>query len=184
MTKSQPRSQATRERIAAAARLVFARVGYERATIRAIADEADIHASMVMRYHGSKEALFATAVPFDLRLPNLDEIPVDQRGVTLVRHFWDRWENGGEELPALLRAAVSQEAARARMTAIFEQQLVAAISRTGDPATVPARAALIASQMLGLALTRYVLAFEPAQNLDRDFVAKHLGASIQAYLDA
>ena len=54
--------------------MVFARDGYERATIRSIAAEAGIHASMVMRYHGTKQDLFAAAAALDLKLPELGEM--------------------------------------------------------------------------------------------------------------
>ena len=55
------RSDATRAAILAAARERFAADGYERATIRAIAADAKIDPSMVMRYYGNKEKLFAAA---------------------------------------------------------------------------------------------------------------------------
>ncbi|MDT5208004.1 MAG: hypothetical protein QOF67_419, partial [Mycobacterium sp.] len=47
--------------ILAAARQRFAESGFERATIRAIAADANIDPSMVMRYFGSKDQLFAAA---------------------------------------------------------------------------------------------------------------------------
>ena len=72
-TAAPAKSEATRARIVAAARAVFAREGYERATVRLVAAEANIHASMITRYFGSKENLFATAAHIDLRLPDLGE---------------------------------------------------------------------------------------------------------------
>ncbi|MDK2768108.1 MAG: TetR family transcriptional regulator [Sphingomonas sp.] len=177
------KSQLTRDRIAVAARKIFSAQGFDRATIRAIAEEANIHASMVMRYFGSKEALFATVVRFDLRLPDLTTIPSSELGEALVRHFLERWEDGGGgELAALLRAAVTHPIARARMVSIFEDQLAAALRQTGDQATAPQRAALIASQMLGLAMTRYVLGFASARAMDRETIVKRLAMTIQAYL--
>jgi AcrR family transcriptional regulator len=178
------KSQATRARIETAARKIFSAHGYDRATIRMIASEADIHASMVMRYFGSKEALFATVVKFDLLLPDLTTISPQERGMGLVRHFLERWENGAGELPALLRAAVSNPEARMRMAEIFETQLTAAIASTGDPTTGAERATLIASQMLGLALTRYVLGFEAAQTMPREKIINLVGGVIQSYLDS
>src|ERR1700759_5068384 len=53
-----PRSEATRRTILDAARHAFAARGYEQTTIRAVAGEAGIDASMVMRYFGSKPGLF------------------------------------------------------------------------------------------------------------------------------
>ncbi|MFZ1103905.1 MAG: helix-turn-helix domain-containing protein, partial [Hyphomicrobiaceae bacterium] len=66
-----PKSERTRAAILTAARELFAAHGYERTTVRDIAARASIDAAMVMRYFGSKDALFARAADFDLRLPSL-----------------------------------------------------------------------------------------------------------------
>ena len=138
MTDAAPRarrSDATRAAILRAARERFAADGYERATIRAIAADARIDPSMVMRYYGSKEGLFAAAAEFDLRLPDLADVPAEQLGEVLVRHFLDRWE-GDETLAALLRTASTNQGAAERMRGIFADQLGAAVARFGtDPAT-------------------------------------------------
>ena len=62
-------SEETKAVILAAARERFAESGFERATIRAIAADANIDPSMVMRYFGNKDQLFAAAADFDLRFP-------------------------------------------------------------------------------------------------------------------
>src|SRR5690349_24111757 len=100
------RSDATRAAILAAARERFAADGFERATIRAIAADARIDPSMVMRYYGNKESLFTAAADFDLRLPDLGGIPAEAVGESLARHFLDRWDDD-ETLMALLRADVT-----------------------------------------------------------------------------
>jgi AcrR family transcriptional regulator len=99
------RSEETRNAILAAARRRFADDGYERATIRAIAADAGIDPSMVMRYYGSKDGLFAAAVDVALHLPALDELPPERRGEMLVRHFLSLWESGrpSDVLTVLLR---------------------------------------------------------------------------------
>jgi AcrR family transcriptional regulator len=61
--------QRTRLGILQVAREQFHRLGYDGASIRSIAAAADIDPSMVMRYYGSKEGLFAAAMDIDLRLP-------------------------------------------------------------------------------------------------------------------
>jgi AcrR family transcriptional regulator len=176
------KSDAARERIESAARRVFAEHGYDRATIRAIAALAGTHGSMVIRYFGSKEALFAKSAVFDLRLPDLKSVPVDKRGVVLVGHFIDRWESEDEDLVVLLRAAVSHDEARLRVAEIFEKQLTATLCML-DPIDAPAKAALIASQMLGLAIVRFVLRFESARLLTREKIVARVGATIQTYLE-
>ena len=59
----------TKAVILAAARERFAESGFETATIRAIAADANIDPSMVMRYFGNKDQLFAAAADFDLAIP-------------------------------------------------------------------------------------------------------------------
>ena len=176
------RSDATRAAILRAARERFAADGYDRATIRAIAADARIDPSMVMRYYGSKEGLFAAAAEFDLRLPDLAEVPPDRLGETLIRHFVRRWEADGT-LVALLRAAATNPGAAERMRGIFAGQLAPAVARSSvDPATAERRAGLVASQILGLALTRYVVRLPPVVDLDPEELTAWVGPTIQRYL--
>ena len=78
-------SEQTKAVILAAAREQFAKSGFERATIRAIAADANIDPSMVMRYFGSKDQLFAAAADFDLELPDLSDVDRDQLGAASGR---------------------------------------------------------------------------------------------------
>ncbi|MFE6825920.1 TetR family transcriptional regulator [Streptomyces sp. NPDC057690] len=181
---SPRRSDATRTAILDAARERFAADGYERATIRAIARDASIDPSMVMRYYGSKEGLFAAAVAVDLKLPDLTVLPREEIGRALVTHFLDMWEEN-EVLTALLRVGVTNEAGAERMQGIFRDQLLP-VARTvcPDPEQVPARAALCSTQLLGLALTRYVLRFPPVVTLPREEAVAWLAPTVQRYLTA
>ncbi|MGJ5751460.1 TetR family transcriptional regulator [Streptomyces puniciscabiei] len=183
-TNQARRSDATRTAILHAARERFAADGYERATIRAIARDASIDPSMVMRYYGSKESLFAAAVALDLRLPDLTGVPQDEVGRTLVGHFLGLWEEN-EELTAVLRVAATNPAGAERMQGIFRDQLLPVARQVcPDPEQVPARAALCAAQLLGLALTRYVLTFPATRELTREELLAWLGPTVQRYLTA
>ncbi|WP_406841762.1 TetR family transcriptional regulator (plasmid) [Streptomyces sp. AHU1] len=179
------RSDATRGAILAAARERFANDGYERATIRAIAKDANIDPSMVMRYYRSKEGLFAAAVAIDLRLPDMSGADGQQdAGQILVEHFLDMWENN-EVLTALLRVGVTNQAGAERMQDILQDQLLPVARQVcPDPEQIPARSALMASQLLGLALTRYVLRMPPAAGLARKEIVAWLAPTIQRYLTA
>lgn len=178
------RSDATRAAILDAARERFATDGYERATIRSIAKDATIDPSMVMRYFGNKEGLFAAAVAVDLKLPDLGALPREQVGHALVAHFLTMWEEH-EVLTALLRVGVTNQAGAERMQGIFREQLLPVARQVcPDPEQVPARAALVSTQLLGLALTRYVLRIPPAVSLSRDEVLEWLAPTVQRYLTA
>ena len=178
------RSDATRATILAAARERFAADGYEKATIRAIARDAKIDPSMVMRYYGSKADLFAAAVSIDPGLPGLPLEPREEIGRTLVRHFLTLWEDNGE-LTALMRVGATDPAAADRMGSVLRDQLIPLARRLGpEPEQAPTRAALCASTVLGLALTRYVLRFPASVALSRDEIVDWLGPTIQRYLTA
>jgi AcrR family transcriptional regulator len=183
-TGSGRRSDATRIAILNAAREQFAAEGYDRATIRAIAQDAGIDPALVIRYFGSKEELFAAAADFDLRVPDLTAVPRSRLGAALVGHFLDRWE-GDDRLKALLRASLSNPAAAERLRGIFATQLISAMAPLFPSRAIAApRAGLVASQMLGLALTRYLLRLPPVTTLDRDALVQWLGPTIQRYLTA
>lgn len=177
------RSDATRAAILDAAREHFAAHGYQAATIRGIAAAAGIDPSLVMRYYGNKEGLFAAAAEFDLRLPDLAALPRAAVGAAVVAHFLDRWE-GDETLTALLRAASTHTAAAERMQSIFAAQVAPQVARLcGDARPVVARrAGLVATQILGLALCRYVLKLPPVVALGRAELERRVGATVQAYL--
>ncbi|MFE2516750.1 TetR/AcrR family transcriptional regulator [Streptomyces mirabilis] len=178
------RSDTTRTAILTAARERFAADGYERATIRSIAKDARIDPSMVMRYYGSKEGLFAAVLDVDLRLPGPDGLDPHEVGRVLVGHFLDLWEEN-EVLTALLRVGVTNPDGAARMQGVFRDQLMPVALRVcPDPEQAPARAALTASQVLGMAMARYVLRFPPAVALPREEVVAWLGPTVQRYLTA
>lgn len=178
------RSDLTRERILAAARDLFATLGYERATVRMIAEKAGIHASLVIRYFTSKEKLFAESSSFDLQLPDLSSTPAEQRGEALVRHFLDRWEkkNPAGDLPALLRLSVTHPDGREKLIAVFRKQVEPAIKRIAGPGDPAMSAALIATQFVGIAFLRYVIRLPSIANLDRSELVKRVGKTVQGYL--
>jgi AcrR family transcriptional regulator len=184
MTTSR-RSDGTRAAILNAARERFAADGYERATIRAIAADAGIDPSMVIRYYGSKEGLFAAAAEFDLHFPDLTAIARERLGRTLIEHFMVQWESG-ESLQLLLRAGATNPAAAQRLQQIFAEQLAPAIAsllppRTAD-AEIAGRAAMTAGQMLGVALCRYVLRLGPMASMPAGELVGWLGPTLQRYL--
>jgi AcrR family transcriptional regulator len=179
------RSGRSRRAILSAARERFARDGYARTTVRAVAADAGIDPSMVIRYFGSKQGLFTAAADLDLALPDLTQVPREQLGATAVRHFLAHWE--GEQttdsLRVLLATAVTDEAAAAQMQQIFRAQLQPVVAAAGqDPASAAVRSGLVATQILGLALCRYVLRLPPVVALEPEAVVRWLGPVIQTYL--
>jgi len=169
--------------ILAAARSAFASRGYDGTTIRAVAAQAEIDPSMVMRYFGNKAGLFAAAATSELDVPDLTQAPPARRGEALVQHVVDRWENRPDDdvLVFLLRTAVTNEAVAAQLQQQLDDLLTAPIAALGDP-NAARRATLIATQLLGLALCRYVLRLEPLKSLPIDDVIAAITPTVQRYL--
>lgn len=180
MTKTS-KSDRTRTAILDAARQLFAERGFDATTVRDIADLAGIDPALVIRYFGSKDLLFVRAADLELEIPPLDRVPEEAIGEALVRHFIDVWEGPSSGIAVLLRSAGSNEHSAARMREIFATQVRIALAAVGERATAAERAALVASQLLGLALCRYVLRLPPLVAMSVDEVVAHVAPVIQRY---
>ena len=181
---AKPRkSDTTRARIIEAARERFRREGYERTTIRKVARDAKIDPSMVMRYFESKRGLFDAAMTMELRIPDLRHHPKDKLGEALVSHFLNRWEEpDADSLQLLLRSSASNEEAAERLRTIFRDQIITMVAHLRGEAGSREAAALIGSQMMGLAYTRYILKLPPLVAMPRQTLVRIIGATIQRYL--
>ena len=179
------RSDATRARILEAAREAFATLGYERATVRRIAEMASIHPSMVMRYYTSKEGLFAASSQFDLKLPDLSTAAPGKVGELIVKTFLDRWESLGPagDLPALLRLSVTHPEGREKAMAVFTEQVRPALAKVIGSRESSHATALIATQLVGIAFLRYVLRLPVVVALKRQDIVEHVGETIQRYIN-
>ena len=173
-------SEQTKATILAAARVRFGAAGFQAATIRAIAADAGVDPAMVMRYYGNKDKLFAAAAEFDLRFPDYATTDPTQLGRSLVRHFLERWE-GDEALVILLRSSATNGEAAQRMQQIFGTQLQPLVARLVPAGQSGVRAGLIATQILGMALCRFVLRLPPVVEMTRDEIVDWLGPTIQRY---
>ena len=181
---SPSKSQRTKAAILGAAREQFAQQGYDRASIRSIAAQASVDPALVMRYFTSKEALFAAAVDVDLMLPDLSGVAVADLGAVLTRHFLERWEGAlsDDVLLILLRSAVTNEQVAERLRSVFVEQVVTVLAVLGPPDEAERRAGLVASQLLGLALTRYLLRLPGMAARPVDDVVADIAPNLQRYL--
>jgi AcrR family transcriptional regulator len=179
------KSDRTKARIMKAARGEFARRGFQAATVRDIAAEAEIDPSMVIRYFESKAGLFDAVCRISLDIPPLRDISRADVGTTLVRHFLARWEGDGtdDSLLLLLRSGVVDPEAAARLHQLFATQLLPALSEVvEEPQEAHARVGLVASQMLGVALTRNILRIPPMVTMTPEQIVARVGPTVQTYL--
>jgi AcrR family transcriptional regulator len=189
----RPGKQDTREAILAAARKVFAERGYDGASIRAIATSAGVDPALVHHYFGTKEQLFTATLkapinPADIIPKIINGGPVDQLGERLVETFLSVWEHpvSGPAFEALLRGAFANRLSARLVREFFAVQILRrALHNLGtiiDPEEVPLRATLVASQLFGLAVVRYILKFEPLASAPRETVVAAVAPNLQRYL--
>ena len=174
------KSDRTRAAILDAAQTLFAQHGHDRTTVRDIAAKASIDPALVIRYFGSKDELFVRAAAFDLRMPDLSKVKRSQIGDTLIRRFLELGE-GFTGMTVLLRSAASNDYAASRVRELFAAQVLPAFARVGSRADAAERAGLVASQLLGLALCRYILKIPPVAEMSAQEIVKHIGPTIQRY---
>jgi AcrR family transcriptional regulator len=185
----------TRQAILDGARAQFAKHGYDGATIRAIAAAAAVDPALVHHYYGSKERLFAAAmelpvIPSEVitaALAGAGSGQGESAGANLVRSALALWEctELRDAFVALLRSALTSEQAAIMLREFLADAIlapVASLAKGGDPDATSFRAALIASHLLGLALTRYVLQFGSVAAASADELAAAIGPAIDRYL--
>jgi AcrR family transcriptional regulator len=144
----------TRERILAHARTLFATKGFERTTIRAVAEQAGVDPALVMQHFGSKQGLFDAATAAGAE-PALD---ADAGTLTesLLATLEFKLNDQGRERMAMLRSMLTHPEATERVRVGLDhqsEQIAAALP--GDDARL--RGALIASVVLGVRIGRDLL---------------------------
>ena len=185
-TGRRPGTGGTRDEILAAARSHFGDVGYEGATIRGIAAAAKVDPKLVMHYFESKEGVFRAAVDFPIDpavfIPGLLEPGLDGLGGRLVRFFLETWESpAGSPLLALIRSVVASESAASLMREFVSREILARVAEALELDKPQLRASLAASQLIGLAMLRYVVKVEPLASAPPKKVAVWIGPTLQRY---
>jgi AcrR family transcriptional regulator len=180
----------TRGEILAAARVSFAERGYAGTSVRAVASAAGVDSALVHHYFGSKDDLFLAALefPVDPRavMAEVAAGPREELGVRLLRGFlsvWDRPE-ARQPLVAVVRSGIAGEPARSMVETALQRLVFGTLASVLELDDADRRVALVASQMVGLVVARYVLSLEPLASMPAEEVVAWLGPTVQRYLTA
>lgn len=183
-----PGTSDTRTRILTSARELFASNGIDKTSIRAVAAGAGVDPALVHHYFGTKQRLFAAAIhmPIDPMqvIGPLRETPVEQIGHTLPALLLPLWDSEiGKGFIATLRSILAGN--DVGLVRSFLQEVIAAeIGPRIDtpPGSGRIRVQFVASQLVGIAVARYILALEPFASLPADEVAATVAPNLQRYL--
>lgn len=188
----RPGGPDTRGEILLAARRGFAERGYAGTSIRAVAAAAGVDPALVHHYFGGKDDLFLQALrlPLDPRVALRGVLEPGTEGAAerLLGVFLSVWDDPETRLPlvALVRTSLGIEGPvdllRDVLVRLVYQPLREALPEAGV-AQPERRAQLVASQMIGLVVARYVLAVEPLASMPPEELVGWVAPALQRYLD-
>ena len=185
----RPGGPDTRGQILSAARTSFAERGFAGTTIRGVAADAEVDPALVHHYFGGKDELFLAAleIPVDPRrlVPSVFEPGPDGAGERLVRLFLSVWDDPATRLPlvALIRSGLTQDAPKTLIEQGILRMVLSPMRAALPEAEAEPRSQLVASQLVGLAVSRYLLALEPLASAPGEKVVAWVAPTLQRYLD-
>ena len=189
-TGRRPGPSTTREDILAAARASFAEHGYDKTSVRGIAARAGVDPALVHRYFGSKDRVLVAALSVDMRpaerIPDLMAGDPDALGERRVGYFLNVWEGSesGEVLVAMLRAAATSERAATLLREFIGSQVLSRVADALGVEDAQLRVTLMSSQLIGIAMLRYILRYEPLASAPAETVVAAYAPTLQRYLTA
>ena len=156
--------------------------------MRAVAEAAGVDVALVPYYFGNKDGLFAATLelPVDPR-EKLDEIfaqgldGIGERIARTMAMLVDD-ETTGPAMLGLMRSAVTEGPAHDVVRDFIENVIIEGYARHLDAPDARRRAALAATQIVGLAMGRHVLRIEPLASMTVDELVEHVGPTLQRYL--
>jgi AcrR family transcriptional regulator len=186
-TGRRPGGEDTRGGILAAARAEFGAKGYHQATIRGIAAEAGVDPALVLHYFGSKDDLFAASIDLPLRPSDVADVlladGLESIGRNIATLFFSVWENPDTRNPlmAMLRGAFDNEQGAAMMREFFGSALLGRVVPQIGGREAELRASLAVSQLVGVAVLRYVIGFPSLATVPVEDLVDTLAPRIQGY---
>ncbi len=183
----RPGAPDTRAAILAAARSRFADRGYAGTTIRAVATDAGVDAALVHHYFGTKDELFLAAMelPVDPRhvLASAMNGGPDGAGERFLAAFLSVWDDPDLQpaLVGVVRAMLDPASSRL-LTEGFLPVVVRPLGEALGIDRPDHRMPIVASQMIGVILLRYVLRVEPLASMSSEQVVATYAPTIQRYL--
>ena len=179
----------SRGQILDAARRLFAEHGFDGTSLRQVARAAGVDPAMIHHFFKGKDELFALSVelPADPEqvLAGMADSDPAQRAELIVRAVLHLWESPAQAgLLAFLRGTIGSKAKTALLRETVTRRVVSRImaSVPGNPEEVALRGSLVATQVVGLMMVRYVVRLEPLASATAEDVVRLVAPNVQRYL--
>lgn len=180
---------ASRDHILDAARRLFAEQGFEGTSLRQVARSAGVDPAMVHHFFSGKDELFALSVelPADPEqvLAGVVGSDPEQRGELVVRAVLRLWESPAQPgLVAFIRGTLGSKAKTTLLREMVTRTIISRIiaGLPGSPGELALRGNLVATQMVGLMMVRYVVRLEPLASAPAEEVVRLVAPNVQHYL--
>ncbi|WP_433201659.1 TetR family transcriptional regulator [Nocardia sp. CA-107356] len=176
------------DRILAAARKSFAEQGYSGTSLRTVAKAADVDPTLVNYYFSNKMGLLKAALEppeaFGEAIAEAAQVPLEQRGRAFVEAALRMWDDPAtsEILRSIVLAASHEPFAMERLRAVFSTVVLQVVSASLPDDEAGLRADLVATQIVGLAMTRYVWAIDRIADMLTEQIVSLIGPTVQHYL--
>ena len=189
-TGRRPGTSGTRQAILEAARARFAADGYAASTIRKIAADAGVDASLVMQFFGSKEGLFAAVASISsatlAQVAGAFEGPAESLGERLARAYLQVWEDGAQDgaaLLATLRGAITHQDAAAQLRDFLQDRLAEGMAARGHvDHDALVRVDLASSMLIGIVVGRQILGLTALSGEDTEALVTRVAPALQLVL--
>lgn len=186
-TGRRPGPNRTRDEILQAARAAFSARGYDAVSVRAIARDANVDPALVHRFFGSKESVFVAAMQLPVTpsrlVPAILAHGPDGLGEQLVETLLILYDKtGAGPFRALLASAVTNEHAATMLREFLTTEILGRVTAAAAADQTDLRAALAASQVLGLVMARYILRIPQIADAPSSQLAACIGPTVQRYL--
>jgi AcrR family transcriptional regulator len=184
----RPAGQDARAEILAAARAEFVERGYEAASLRAVARRAGVDPGTVRHWFPDKARLLTATLGVagiepDKVIERAAAGPVETLGERLLEAVIGIWDfDGGETVRVVMPAVMADAELRGLLPQFIGAALLRPVMTALDVSDAPLRTGLVASQMAGVLLTRYLVPVEPLASLAPAQVARLVGPTLQRYL--
>ena len=161
---------------------------FDATTIRAVAARASVDPALVHHYFGTKQRLFVAAMEFPVDpltfIPRMVGGPPEEMGERIARAVVSLWDSPVMRplILGLVRSAATDPVAAEMLRKLLAEGPFLALARATDRPDADLRAVLVGTQLVGLAMARYIMKVEPLASASPEVLVRAIGPTIQRYL--